>query len=78
MVLECWIIPVKERTRTFFLIMHEDNILHKNLLINKIKLKNYIQVFTHGHIIFFFLPGTQNTLWRIDKIFNNSQDSGII
>lgn len=76
MVLECWIIPVKERTRTFFLIMHEDNILHKNLLINKIKLKNYIQVFTHGHII--FLPGTQNTLWRIDKIFNNSQDSGII
>lgn len=56
--------------------MHEDNILHKNLLINKIKLKNYIQVFTHGHII--ILPGTQNTLWRIDKIFNNSQDSGII
>lgn len=54
MVLECSIIPVKERTRTFFLIMHEDNILHKNLLINKIKLKNYIQVFTHGHIIFFF------------------------
>lgn len=46
----------RERTRAFFLIMHEENILHKNLLINKIKLKNCIQVFTHGHCISYQEP----------------------